>query len=879
MLQVDSAVRSFFRSNIQVVLSEWTILVSRFAWLVILTSIILAAAAFVFIQHNFQINTSTQNMLSSELSYRKSILEMDTAFPQSKNNILVVIESEIPGLADESADRLVEAIRNNQKRYGKLFDLESEKFFKANGLLYLDSEKLYRLSDELAMAQPFIAFLLQDPNLRGLFDFLSKVIGSLDPQKSDNLEIVNRLILKFTKIGEEQLNGKISKFSLWDLMGAGQITNKKTRRLFVIKPQLDYETLNPASATIESLRNLSKSLSLTPDNGVKVRLTGSPAIEKEELDSVERGMGGAILISLISVVLLLFFGLKRYQLILSTVLVLLVGLALTTALGLLIFEKFNLISVAFAVLFIGLSVDFSIHYGLRYLEIVTNEFDHNRAINITATNVGTSLLLAAMCAAIAFFSFLPTDYKGLAELGVIAGVGMIIAVFLTLSLLPALLSVFPKICSPDLQQSRVDQSFLAFLDSNPKLICVTFLVIGCISLALSPRVKFDFDPLSLKDQSGEAMVTLNELAKSGEINPYSIKVLVRNLKDADRLATLLNNIPEVQKTKTLSSYLPLNQQEKLEIIDSMGLFLSPALSNLTEARQINYSQLIKAYETFDHVLGALISKNLSFAEKIGVLKFRRVLSGLVKAGKSSIESYQERIFGNLPDQVEDLRQSLSASRVDIDHLPKQLRENNLARDGRAKIEIIPYNDIHERERLASFVKNVREIAPLATGAPVVILEAGKAVLSSFYQAGLIASLLIFFLLLVVVKNLGQTLIIFSPLFLAGLFSLSIMVLFGLSFNFANVIVLPLLFGLGVAGSLHLVIRNNQKSPEKSIFLTSTPRAVLFSALTTVFSFGSISLSEHPGTSSMGILLTITVVTTLSCTLVFLPAALKLIKKT
>ena len=172
---------------------------------------------------------------------------------------------------------------------------------------------------------------------------------------------------------------------------------------------------------------------------------------------------------------------------------------------------------------------------------------------------------------------------------------------------------------------------------------------------------------------------------------------------------------------------------------------------------------------------------------------------------------------------------------------------------------------------------MKKIAPRATGSPVVIMEAAKAVLSSFFQAGIIAFASIFFLLLLILWNFNQVVLIFLPLCLAGIFSLSFIVLLGFTFNFANVIVLPLLFGLGVAGSLHLVIRNSQKDSKQSIFLTSTSRAIFFSALTTIFSFGSISLSGHPGTASMGVLLTITVLLTLICTVIFLPAALKLMK--
>ncbi len=224
---------------------------------------------------------------------------------------------------------------------------------------------------------------------------------------------------------------------------------------------------------------------------------------------------------------------------------------------------------------------------------------------------------------------------------------------------------------------------------------------------------------------------------------------------------------------------------------------------------------------------------------------------------------------HLPAQLAQLKQSLNATAVTIDDLPESLRNRKIAKDGRVIVDVYPAENVADQQKLIEFVEAVRTVAPRAIGSPVVILEAGQAILGAFYQPGLISVLLIAFMLYLVLKRISDIGLVFAPLLLAGVFTLAASAIFGLAFNFANVIVLPLLFGLGVAGGIHLVLRH--RTDPAATDTSTTPRAILLSALTTMGSFGSIALSSHPGTASMGLLLTITITLTLLCTLIFLPA--------
>ncbi|MDP6109514.1 MAG: MMPL family transporter [Rhodospirillales bacterium] len=232
-------------------------------------------------------------------------------------------------------------------------------------------------------------------------------------------------------------------------------------------------------------------------------------------------------------------------------------------------------------------------------------------------------------------------------------------------------------------------------------------------------------------------------------------------------------------------------------------------------------------------------------------------------------------MAGLPQRLLDLRRALSAEKVSLSDIPVSFKDRQIATDGRARLEVIPKGDMRERVQLTTFVTAVQKLAPDATGNPVVIMEGGDAVVGAFIEAAVLSVGLIAILVIYLTRGIREIILIFTPLLLAALFTLSASVMFNLPFNFANVIVLPLLFGLGIASGIHLVLRERHQKNPHDMIRTSTPRAIFFSALTTIGSFGSIALSSHPGTSSMGILLTIAITLSLICTLGVLPAFMAL----
>lgn len=846
-------------------LGRWTNWVTAKPWLVIFMALALTAASIGFLTTHIAIDTSTGDMLSEELDFRQFNKEMDNAFPNSRDSLLVVIDGQTADRADAAALELADAMRAQPKLFQDVYDLAGDPHFRVNGLLYLDIDDLYELSDKLADAQPFLASLWRDPSLSGFLTLLRKGLGNNNDELTETPFQIDQVLDRLSEVAEAQASKTFSELSWRALMEPNEGRSEPNRRFILLEPALDFGSMQPASQAMDGVRELSQKLGLIESNGISVRLSGSVALEQEELESVEDGMGMAGIVSFILVIGLLVVGLRSGWTVICCLVTLIFGLVWTAAFAIAALGSLNLISVAFAVLFIGLSVDFGIHYALRFEEARRAENDKHIALSNTAKSVGVALTLSAIGAAIAFYSFLPTDYDGLAELGLIAGTGMFIAFFANVTLLPAMLSLksFTSIAVTTTGSSKSSETqFPRLINRFYRPIIALFLGLGVIALFWVPDVEFDFDPLNLKNRDTESMSTLIDLMSDSRTSPYTISILTKNLETAEDLASSLADLDAIKSAETLADYVPSEQDEKLEVVSTMALFLSPAFSG-----EFGYAKSeIPAPEALRLFIEALETTP-------GRKSTKRLHAALLKiAGtKGGAGEFEHRLLAHLPAQLDALNQSLLADLVDIDSLPPSLRVRKVSNDGRAIVEVFPKYDVTDQKLLTEFVESVRTIAPRAIGSPVVILEAGKAILGAFYQAGAISVVAIALMLFFVLGRLRDVLLVFAPLVLAGLFTLAASVLLVLPFNFANVIVLPLLFGLGVAGGIHLVARANARSASLPSDNSTTPRAVLFSALTTMGSFGSIALSAHPGTASMGALLTIAITLTLLCTLVFLPA--------
>jgi uncharacterized protein len=853
--------------------SSWVDGVCRHAWFVLVASLVLTGLSGWYTATHLAIDTDTDGMLSSELDFRQNSIRLKQAFPQLSNNIAIVIDGDTADQADDAALALARALRGQPGLFRNVFDPRGEPFLRRNGLLFLDEDKLGQLVDRLAAAQVFLAKLSRDPSLRGLFGVLRLALDNSDAAASP--AELKRVLNAVADAADAEIAGRRDVVS-WSGLLDGKRAADDRRRIILVQPRLDFASLAPASDAMATIRRQAVSLGLTRDAGVRIRLTGSAPLEHEELESVAEGMGIAGIVSLTLVLVLLLWGLKSPRLVAALLVTLIMGLIWTAAFATLTVGRLNLISVAFAVLFIGLSVDFGIHFVLRVREEMAKAPSVLAAMRPAADGVSGALWLCAIAAAIAFFSFLPTDYVGLAELGVIAGSGMFIALFANLTVLPACMVIAPPARTAGADAVTVIAAGRrSWRIRHARAIVGVAVVLALAAAALSPLVRFDFDPLNLKDRSTESVQTLFDLMGNEDTAPYTADVLAANEAAAKDLTARLEALPTVKSVLSIERFVPGDQENKLAIIESAALLMLPAL----EAPRIaspNDARTSVAFKQFRDQLAKMVSSPVSGSASLSPT-IRRLWSSLGRLTPTTdtLRSLERRLLSTLPGRLQALRESLEAGPVILADLPPSLWGRFVGQQGQRRLEIFPSENVREQVHLRRFVADVQTVAPHATGSPVIIVAAGEAVVRAFAIAAAISVVTIGILIAVLLRRLRDVLLVFAPLGLAALLTIAASAMLDLPFNFANVIVLPLLFGLGVASAIHLVMRERYAEDLSQVLRSSTPRAVIFSALTTIGSFASIALSSHPGTSSMGVLLTIAIGLTLICTMIVLPALMAL----
>lgn len=764
--------------------------------------------------------------------------------------------------------------------YKTVYEPGGGKFFERNGLLYLSREELEELADRLANAQPLLAFLSKDLSLRGLFSVLGMVLSHTEVKQTTD----KSMDMLFDRMSDafEGAGDRSPYYISWESIMFGEKEAAAQRQQFLIlQPDLDKSRLSGDEVYLQTVRRVAKELDINEANGVNVRITGDMALSYENLVTVRSSTGIATVVSILLVGVILFIGLGSGRMVFASLLTLIIGLIWTTTFAIAFVGSLNLISITFAVLFVGLGIDYSIQFCLRCRELIDCGYGQCEGITTTASGVGRTLLLSCVTVAIGFYSFVPTPYSGVAELGLISGTGMFISFFVTITVLPVLLVLFRTEKRKGLALS-FGETLSSLPYRHPKAIVAGAILLGLASIPLLPRVYFDYNPLNLYSKKSEAVSTIRELFKNTEVQPWTISVLVKGEDNAKRLTEKLGKLKEVKMTVMLSDMVPEKQSEKLGIISDIALFMPPGLGEVS-VKYLSYAQNMKALDDFEKELKTFLSssgKDNTHARRLyaAVQKFKTVLADPAKGG-GAFSMLDKEILSGLPSLFHRLETSLQAKAFGEADLPRQFADQYVTSDGRYRVQVFPSENILNVAALKRFVLAVRAIAPEATDAPVTIYESGMAVVSSFRSAMVYALTAITLFLLIELRSFSATALILMPLVLAMSLTGAASVLLGIPLNFANVIVVPLLLGIGVHSGIIFMLRYLTEPPQDGNMLrTSTARAVLLSTLTLIISTSSLSLSPHRGIASMGMLLTICLVFLIVCILMLLPTLTEIARR-
>lgn len=861
--------------------ARWSIISYSFSAWIILGALLVAVACGVYVSRNLGMNTDTTDMLSEHLPFRVNMKQYNKTFPQDMDTMLVVLDAPTPEQAYMAAERLTARLKKDTTNFYDVYAPNVDDFFARNGLLYESIPELERITDRLAAAQPLIARIAQDPTLQTFASVFTLAVEEL--RKGRSLELRPMLSAVSTTL-DARLSGSPRELS-WQSVFSGEPQKSKYQQLIIIKPRLDYTQLFPAEQSIAALHAAGKDIGLTENSPVQLHITGEVALADEELNSSLRGMEYAGIITFVLVGVVLYFAMHTLGLILTVLTCLAMGLLLTAGFATAAVGYLNLISIAFAVLYIGLGADFAIHFLLRHRELIENGLPPKKAIYEAGGDAGAALAACTITNAIGFYAFIPTDYSGVAELGIISGTGMIISLLVTLTIGPALLRYLPKRPMRKYNKKNSVGKVLQLSLKWHKLTYAATLVALIIAVALLSQVKFDYNLLNMQDQHGEAVQTFRALLTDTEHSPWHAVVLANDRKETERLAHQLAKLPEVSKVVTIFDFVPAEQEKKLSLIEEMALTMGPIIPSIrtqSEGEQVSVKQR-EALDSLADALGQFISERPDHpaTEAARALKstltnlFNRLDGASASERSNLLHSVEKDLLATLPFALQSLQAATEASPFGEQDLPPSLDSRWHSQTGKYRLAVYPVEDLNDNEALRRFVRAVQQVAPQATGAPIVSLDAGEAVVHAFVQAFLLALVGITIALLILLRSIKYTLLVLSPLLLSSLFTAALTVLLNVPFNFANIIALPLLLGIGIDSSLHMVHRSlNNELVSEVLIHTSTARAIFYSALTALVDFASLMFSSHQGTASMGIMLTVGLTFTLICTLVILPALLR-----
>jgi hopanoid biosynthesis associated RND transporter like protein HpnN len=822
----------------------------RNARAVVAVSLLLAIGAGVYAGTHFVINSDISALLSSDLPWRKRELAFEREFRRFAL-IEVVVEAPTPELTTAATSALTAALAKEKGSFESVANSSAVEYFSQHGLLFEPLEDLRKSLSGLSDAEALIHDLATDESLRGLIAGLEDALLGVSQQK-----ITLDSLAPVLNAADE---------SLENVLEGHPAAPNELRGFIEVRPVRDFKALQPGLAATETLRRIAAEV--VPRYQASVRLTGPVAMSDEEFGTIKENAGRNGVITFAIVLLILWLALRSPKLILAVFVNLIVGLPLTAALGLFLVGSFNLISVYFAVLFVGIGVDFAIQYSVRYRSERHEIADLTGAVKRAGFHVAAPLTLAGCATAAGFFSFLPTNYKGVSELGLIAGFGMLIAFVTSVTVLPALIALL----NPPGEPEALGYTALAPVDEFmsrhriPIIIGVLAAVIGALPLLF--WLRFDFNPINLNNPKTEAVATYLELAKDPTTETNAIAMLAPNLEAAQAVAARVSKLPEVSHVVTLASFIPEGQAEKLPLVAATAAKLASAFDPKNDEAAPSDAENVDA---LNEGAGRL---NEAAADQKGAgadaaRRLAAALSALAKASPELREKARDTFIVPLKADLSGLQSSLSSEPLTQASLPPDLVRDWTSSDGRARVSIAPKGDPDDNDAMRRFAAAVLAVEPDATEGPISILEAGTTVITAFVEAGVWALLSIAILLWLVLRKPGDVLLTLIPLVMAGVVTLEICSASGMPLNFANIIAFPLLLGVGVAFKIYYIMA--WREGQTHLLQTPLTRAVLFSALTTATAFGSLMFSSHPGTASMGKLLALSLISTLAAAVLFQP---------
>jgi len=871
---------------------------------VVAVSVILAGLSIWVTGEKLTFKTGRGDLVAKGLPYVKLYEEYRDQF-EDLEGMVIVAESESPEKMAEFAEALAAKLQVRPDLFSQVIYKFDTSYFRSRFLLYLDPPDLKSLQTKLEEHQDFIESINAAPGLNPLLNEINREISSgmvdslmtdflgggddeEDEEKNDENDL--NLLLRIIEEMNRSLKKNYYYQSPWQslfnsgeesLRDKGYLVSKNEKLLFILAvPNEDETSFTGYKDSVYSARELIAEVKKDFPS-ISVGLTGEDVISTDEMITTQKDVELASKIALGGVALLFIIAFKGIVKPLLAVFSLLIALAWSLGFTSLTVGHLNILSVVFTTILIGLGIDFGIHILERYKEERQEGADISTALQKTLQGTGQGNFSGAITTAMAFGAMVLTDFIGIVELGWIAGWGILFCMIAMVLLLPALVTLEEKWRKPVYSKSAekpiiASVSWLDRFFSHYKLIitvCCVLVLVASLSLRTA---HFDYNLLNLQAKGTEAVKYEMRILENAGRSAWSAAMLADSLEEVRQKEAQLKTLSTIENVESIAAMVPKHQEENLQYVREN---LSPLLSELyveEDDEPFSLRALTKTLKRIRFKLQGREGKEDKVAQAAREIdKFFKELDSVEEnLAEAQLQVFSEKLFVDYRDLMADLKKNADPKLVEISEIPKSLRDRYISKQGKYLITIFPSVDIWNLDERKRYLKDLRSVDANVTGSAVHMFNSTRLMTEGYINGGIYAMTAIIIYVFIVFRNPRTVFFILLPVIAGSIWTLGIMELTGLKLNMANLVILPLILGIGVVNGIHIIHRYREEE-DKNVLGKSTGQAVILSSLTTMIGFGSMMVADHYGVFSLGLVLTLGVFCCLVASITFLPALLKL----
>jgi len=872
--------------------------------LTVLVSLLFAALGVAYTLHALTFKTTTRALLPQNAGYVVRYAEYARDFGELQDIVVVVEAGSFEGARDYAV-RLTGELRQSPVKFNRIAYRIDPKRFEGRQLLYLSTGELREIRDKIFDHQEFMESFAGDPSLARLLEGINSQMAAAFVSNLFDLGLQDKDLpvdTRFLRVLLDQISSRLERptpyRSPWGTLfsfgedppvDAGYFLSEDKSLLFILveTPESRKGSFVGDQGAIEAIRQAVARLRPAFPN-VQAGVTGAPALSNDEMATAFRDSELATVLAFALTLLVMTLAFARVGKPLLMLGVLAVTLAWSMGIVTLAVGHLTLFSVMFISIVIGIGTDYGIYYLFRYEEEIFLGRNLKDALDVTAARTGPGMLIGALTAGGTFFVLMLTDFRGIQELGFIAGIAILLAWLGMMTLFPALLALVdrhhaarPRDQNPPAHQlARIHVPVLDRLTAYPRTILASAAVVTALSLWALPRVGFDYNVLNLQAKGTESVTWEKRILATTGRSGFNGLSSAATLDELRSKQEAFERLPSVCEVDSALRMIPDEQPEKIAIIKSFAPLVAPVRIGHSSPVDLDRlkSALADVKRRFD-VVAAEAGSKLPADVKAAREKTTAVLRQLDRVNRDSAEAalnyLQVQLYRDFVNKFYGLQRNLDPAAVTIRDVPEELRRKFIGEDGRFLIQIHPKVDIWEQEGARQFVGELRSVDPEVTGPPVITYEATVLMERAYLQGAIYAFLLVGGLSLRMIRRWRETLLALLPLVLGLLWTIGLMHVFGIRFNLANVWGLPLIIGTSAEFGLNVVLRYLEgRSHGGPLVARSTVMGVALSGGQTMVGFGSLMIATHRGIFSLGVLLTIGMACGLVASLVVLPVTLR-----